>query len=119
MPGAGNPALHAGAPQACEQLKYCRIDLLDLGTVDDDGFALREARQQRAMQPGGLRDGQPDVQFDGRGPRRTFGFGGTRRVLLAHAAATAGSSSSVMLLPMRRSMSSRTRILSSTVPLAL
>src|SRR5258706_6070721 len=115
VPGAGDPALHAGAPQAGEQLEYRRIDLFDLGTVDDDGFALLEARQQRAMQTGGLRDGQPDVEFDVRRPCRTLGFGGARRLLRAHAAATPGRSSSAMLLPMSRSMSSRISIFSSMV----
>src|ERR1700722_6260557 len=47
VPGAGDPALHAGAPQAREQLEYGRIDLFDLGTVDDDGLALFGARQRR------------------------------------------------------------------------
>ena len=44
----------AGAPQAGEQLQHRRIDLLDPRAVNDHRAALGEARQQRAMQIGGL-----------------------------------------------------------------
>src|SRR5258708_10093335 len=87
--------------------------------MDDDAFGLGNARQQRAMEVGGLYDGRPGLEPDGRRSLRSCRFLFARQLLLAHATAAPGTSSSAMLLPMSRSMSSRMSIFSSIVASAL
>src|SRR5258708_14479618 len=119
MPGAGNPARKARAPQAREQLQYRRVDLFDAGAVDDHAFASCNARQQRAMQVGGLYDRRSGLELDARRLLHPYRLRFARQLLLAHATAAPGTSSSAMLLPMSRSMSSRMSIFSSIVASAL
>src|SRR5277367_996747 len=119
MPRTHDSALRAGEPQTHEQLQDRRVDLLDPGAVDDDGPAFRKPRQQRAMQIRGLHNRDPGAELNACVRRRARRFRGSRLLLLAHAAATAGRSSSEMLLPMSLSMSSRMSIFSSMVARAL